>query len=100
MGADEHELWFRPGGASFVTRSVLGFETIGFADHLIRLPLNCFSRLTLTWLRPEPSSALWAPSPIRWAKDISRSRERRIYFAIFKSFSFQDSKPPSISMTE
>lgn len=47
-------------------------------------------------LSPEPT-AVGAGSPVGI---LSRSHERGIYFAIFKAFSFHDSKPPSISMTE
>ena len=61
------------------------FECLAwFAAISSGLRLICFPRLTLT-----------CPADI-----LSRSRERGIYFAIFKPFSFQDSKPPSISMTE
>jgi len=69
-----------------------------FGVHLIRPSVEiCFSQ------RPSPvqiipSPLIPLPSDGRGA--ISRSRERGIYFAIFKPFSFQDSKPPSISMTE
>jgi hypothetical protein len=34
------------------------------------------------------------------SKCSGRSTDTRCYFVIFKPFSFQDSKPPSISMTE